>query len=332
MKGRLQSIPLEAIQTDPKLQNRNVGMQKFKEHSDAKRYKDHINQLTRSIKAVGLKEPLKVVAAEEGCRYELAPGADRSHPVPVRYWLVDGHHRLEALKKVGQKETLVEVLPGLGFADAQDASRLANQQIVQSLSPLERTENAWSAFHLERDTYRKMSLKEASQLLGVSEATIKRFRDVVRQEGVAAGKIDPNASRDKVEQQLQSFWSLKRTWGRLSVITWGQYHLSRKEPSKRTSGAARKRLIKIGIIQYLFAEEGRFDPKDVTEALEELGQEAGRLDAAAYLEEKYKPKISQPTAAYEDDLGDDFDHDQMIAEVVKMNSKRYSTGPDERST
>jgi len=332
MKGRLQSIPLEAIQTDPKLQNRNVGMQKFKEHSDAKRYKDHINQLFRSIKAVGLKEPLKVVAAEEGCGYELAPGADQSHPVPVRYWLVDGHHRLDALKKAGKSEALVEVLPGLGFADAQDASRLANQQIVQSLSLLERTENAWSAFNQERATYRKMGLKEATQALGVSKATIKRFRDAVRQEGVAAGKIDPNAPRDKVEQQLQSYWSLKRTWGRLSIITWRQYQLSRKEPSKRTSGAARKHLIKMAIVQLLFAEEGRFDPKDATEALEELGLEAGRPDASAYLEEKFKPKVSQPTAAYEDDLDDDVDYDGMNAEIAKMNQERYSTGPNESST
>ena len=332
MKGRLLSIPLEVIQTDPKLQNRNVGMQKFKEHSDAKRYKDHVNQLARNIKAVGLKEPLKVVAAEEGCRYELAPGADRPHPVPVRYWLVDGHHRLDALKKADKSEALVEVLPGFGFADAQDASRLANQQIVQSLSSLERTENAWSAFNQERDTYRKMGLKEAIQLLGVSEATIKRFRDEVRKEGAAADKIDPKASRDKVERQLQSYWSLKRTWGRLSVITWRQYQMSRKEPSKRTSGAARKRLIKMGIIQFLFAEEGRFDLKDMTEALEELGQEAGRPDAAAYLEEKYKPRISQPTSAYEDELGDDVDYDRLNAEITKMNNERYSTGPNESST
>ena len=36
------SIALSAIKTHPSLQNRNTGMQKYKEHSDAKRYKDHI--------------------------------------------------------------------------------------------------------------------------------------------------------------------------------------------------------------------------------------------------------------------------------------------------
>lgn len=84
MTGRHQSIPLDAILTNPKLQNRNVGMQKYKEHSDAKRYKDHVNQLTRSIKATGQQVPLSVVAAEEGGSYELAPGADQSHHVPTR--------------------------------------------------------------------------------------------------------------------------------------------------------------------------------------------------------------------------------------------------------
>jgi ParB-like chromosome segregation protein Spo0J len=317
------SIALDAIQTDPKLQNRNTGMQKYKEHSDAKRYNDHINQLTRSIRAHGQQEPIKVVAAEEGGRWELAPGADKPHHIPTKYWLVDGHHRLEALKKMGATEARAEVLPGLGFAEALDASRLSNQQVIQALSNLERTENAWSAFNLERDTFRKLPVKEAAERLMVSPATIKRFRNAVRKEGIEAGKIDPDATRDKLEQQLQAYWNRKRTWERLGILTWGMFKERRQEPSKRTSGAARKHLIKMAVIQALLGEDGRYDAKDIAEALEELGKEAERPDAIAYLEDKYKPKVHQPTDTDdEEDMGDVVDFLQLSKEVARMHAQQ----------
>jgi ParB-like chromosome segregation protein Spo0J len=328
MTERLRSVPLDAIQTDPQLQNRNVGMQKYKEHSDAKRYKEHINLLRRSIKADGQQVPLKVVAAEEGGSYELAPGADRPHHVPTRFWLVDGHHRLEALGKAGIAVALVEVLPGLGFADALDASRLANQQIVQALSPLERVENAWSAFNQERDTYRKMNVKKAADQLGVSENTVKRFRDAVRQEGINVGKIDRDAPRDKAEQQLQAYWQRKTTWRRLSIITWSQFQKQRQDGGKRTSPAALKHVVKMAVIQALFGEDGRYDPKVIVTALEELGREAGRPDGAAYLEAKYKPKVHQPVTTDDHEaVGGDVDHCQLGVELARMHAEGTSTAP-----
>ena len=322
MTGRPQSIPLGAIMTDHRLQNRNVGMQKYKEHSDAKRYKDHIAHLARDIKARGQQVPLLVVAADEGVRWELPPGADRPCPIFTRYWLVDGHHRLEALRRAGANEVLVEILPGQGIADALDAARRANQQIIQALSPLERTENAWYAMNLERDTYRKLPVKEAAALLDVSENTIKRFRDAVRKEGIAAGKIDPDAPRDKTEQQLQAYWGLKMTCHRFGIITWTQFRQVRKGPATRTSGAARKRIIKMAIIQTLFGEEGRYESKDIMEALAELGREADRPDAAAFLEAKYKPKVYQSTTTDEDEhMEEAFDHCRLGLEGARMHSE-----------
>ncbi len=319
MQGRLQSLPLDAIQTHPQLQNRNVGMQKFKEYSDAKRYKHHVNELARDIKTSGQQTPLTVVAAEEDGSYQLAPGADQAHFVPTRYWLLDGHHRLEALKKIGSEAAQVEVLPGKGFADAMDAARLTNQQVVQSLSPLERTENAWSAFNLERDTFRRMSVKMAAAKLRVSENTIKRFRDAVRQEGIQSAKIDPNAPRDKVEHQLQAYWSRKSTWGRLSIITWHAFKRSRRESNNPTSSGALKHLVKMEIIQKLFGEDGRHDPGVIVAALIELGRDAERQDGAAYLESKYKPKVYQPGTTDDDEAErDQVDHHQLGLEVARM--------------
>lgn len=322
MTGRLQSIPLGAILTNPKLQNRNVGMQKYKEHSDAKRYKEHINQLKRSIKSNGQQEPMKVVAAEEGGTYELAPDADRPHHVPKCFWLVDGHHRLEALKGTGATEALVEILPGLGFADALDASRLANPHTIQPLSAIERIENAWAAVNLERDTYRGMSVKDLAALLGISENTIKRFRDAIRQEGIENGKIDSNAPRDKLEYQLQTYWQRKSTWSRLSVITWSQFKKQRMEPNNRTSGAARRRIIKMGIVQTVFGVDGRYEDKDVADAIRELAQDVGRPDGIAFVLEKYKPKVSQPTSMEDSDtMEHNVDHHQLGMEVARLRAE-----------
>lgn len=326
MTGRLQSIPITAIRINPKLQNRNVGMQKFKEHSDAKRYKDHVNQLTRSIRALGQQVPLSVVPADEGGSYELAPGADQAHFVPKFYWLVDGHHRLEALKKTGSELAKVEVIPGKGFADALDAARLANQQVVQSLSPLERTENAWTALNLERDTYRRMSVKTAAATLSVSENTIKRFRDAVRREGVQSEKIDPSAPRDKVEQQLQAYWNRKSSWGRFSIIAWHVFKRARREVPNPTSAKAEKHRIKMEIAQLLFGEEGRHDLKLVVAALIDMGREAERPDGAAYLESKYKPKIYQPVTTDDDEAeGDHVDYHQLGLEVARMRAQEVES-------
>lgn len=326
MTGRHQSIPLDAIMTDARLQNRNVGMQKFKEHSDAKRYKEHIAQLARDIKGRGQKVPLLVIAADEHVRWELPPGADRPRPIFTHYWLVDGHHRREALLRAGATEALVEILPGQGIADALDAARRANQQIVQALSSLERTENAWYAMNLERDTFRKLLVKEAAAELCVSENTIKRFRDAVRQEGIAAGKINPDAPRDKAEHQLQAYWGRKSTWHRLSIVSWSHYKRARKEPTTRTSGAARKRLIKMAVIQALFGEDGRYETRDIVEALAELGREADRPDGAAFLESKYKPKVYQPTTTDEHEPMDDaVDYRQLGLEVARMRAEEEAS-------
>ncbi|WP_178114841.1 ParB N-terminal domain-containing protein [Pseudomonas saliphila] len=277
-------------------------MQKYKEHSDAKRYKSHIKELQRSIRTAGLQVPLKVVAAEEGGDWKLAPGADRPHFEPGRYWLVDGHHRREALLVEGHQMVAVEILPGLGFEEALDACRLSNGHVIQPMSPDERTENAWSALNQKRDTYRRMELKQAAELLQVSEPTIKRFRKTVRDDGIKAGWIDADASRDKQKLQLQEYWNKPSTLRTLSKVPWRMYKRRLRQGSGTTSDAARRRMIKMAMVQYGFGTDGRFRPEDLVAAWVELGKEADRADAHQYLLDKYKPKISQPK---EDDDDDD---------------------------
>lgn len=299
-------IRLDAIITDKRLQNRNVGMQKFKEHGDGKRYKGHVADLRRSIRAKGQQVPLRVIAAEEDCVWKLADGADKAHAEPTKYLLVDGHHRLEALQKEGILEAAVVVLPGLGLLDALDACRLSNQDVIQGMSPDERTENAWSAMNQQRDTYRRLPIHELVQILGVSESTIKRFRSAIRQDGIEEGKINPQASRDNAELQLQDYWNRKAK-GHLELITWRMHKRGRRKPAGPSSAAANRHRIKMAVVQLLLGTDGEYELDDVIVALEELGADAQRPKAAEYLMKRYKPKISQP-------VNNDYDDEEILPE------------------
>ncbi|UUD65724.1 ParB N-terminal domain-containing protein [Pseudomonas seleniipraecipitans] len=258
-------ISLDSVVTDKRLQNRNVGMQKFEEHNDGKRYKAHVADLRRSIRSKGQKTPIHVVAAE--CDWILAEGADKPHSVPTKFFLVDGHHRMEALHKEGAAQVLARILPGLGFLDALDACRLSNQDVVQGMSQDERTENAWSAMNQARNTYRRLPIGEVASLLGASESTIKRFRSAIRQDGIEAGKIDPDASRDKAELQLQDYWDRMAKRG-LQCITWRMHKQGRRKPASQSSAAATRHKIKMAVIQALLGTDGMYDPDDVVRALE----------------------------------------------------------------
>lgn len=321
------TIELDAIVTDKRLQNRNVGMQKFKEHSDGKRYKRHVADLRRSIRSKGQLNPLLVVASDEGCKWALADGADRSHPNPSKFLLVDGHHRLEALQREGIPTALVTVLPGLGFLDALDACRLSNPDIVQSMSFDERTENAWSAMNQERDTYRRMGVKEAVDILGVSESTIKRFRSAVRQDGIDAGKIDPKASKEKIDMQLMAYWA--RVAKSLAVVSWRLHKQNRRKPSSPSSAAAMRHRIKMAIVQTVLGTDGEYDLADVLQALIELGETAGRPNAMEHLTKKFKPKVSQPLVDDDNDGDsmDDLEYAEMQDAVAALNAQRHAPPP-----
>lgn len=319
------TIALDAIVTDKRLQNRNVGMQKFKEYSDGKRYKGHIADLSRSMRTKGQLTPLLVVASDEGCQWALAEGADRAHPVPSKFFLVDGHHRLEALQRVGIPTALVTVLPGLGFLDALDACRLSNQDIVQGMSPDERTENAWSAMNQERDTYRRLAVTEAAEVLGVSGSTIKRFRAAVRQDGIDAGKIDTNASKEKIDMQLLAYWG-RAARKHLAVVSWRTHKQARRKPSSPASAAAMRHKIKMAVVQTVLGTDGEYDPTDVLRALVELGEHAQRPNAIEYLINKFKPKISQPVLGddNDDDGMEDLEYARLQDAVAALNTQRYA--------
>ena len=326
------TIALDAIVTDKRLQNRNVGMQKFKEHGDGKRYKGHIADLSRSIRTKGQRTPLLVVASDEGCAWDLAEGADKAHPVPSKFFLVDGHHRLEALQRQGIPTALVTVLPGLGFLDALDACRLSNQDIVQGMSLDERTENAWSAMNQERDTYRRLTVKEAAEVLGVSESTIKRFRAAVRQDGIDAGKIDAKASKEKIDRQLLVYWG-RTARKHLAVVSWRVHKQARRKPSSPSSAAAMRHRIKMAVVQTVLGIDGEYDPADVLQALVELGEHAQRPNALEYLTKKFKPKVSQPAVDDDNDGADmdDLEYAQMQDAVAALNAQRYA-GPQADTT
>lgn len=296
-RAAITELPITALLTDKKLQMRNVGMQKVRDDDDAKRYRFHIKDLARSIEREGQRTPIRVVADNgDGLTYELAPGADTSHPVATEFWVVDGHHRLEAMRELGLESVKVTVLEGLGFDDALVESKLSNRDIVQGISRLERTENAWSALNIKRDRYRAMPVKEAAGQLCISTATLKRMRQAIRDEAIEVGAIDESLPRPEQERQFMKFWGRKSILHRYSLITWAMHSKGRRAMTE-PSVSAKVFLLKVAITQSAFGDEGRFSSDEIRRALTELGEEAQK-HGVSHLNEKYKPHV---THSYGDD-------------------------------
>lgn len=297
-RAAITELPLNALRTDQRLQMRNVGMQKVRDDNDTKRYRAHIKDLKRSIEREGQRTPIMVVADnKEGLTYHLAPGADLAHPLVSRFWVVDGHHRLEAIRELKLEAVKVEVLEGLGFEAALVASKLSNQDIIQGISRHERTENAWSALNLSSDLYRTMPVKESARVLNVGEATIKRMRQSIREEALERGAVDESLPRPEQERQFLAYWNRPAVTYRYSLVTWAMHSKGRRDGGELSSGAQVYRL-KMSVVQTAFGVSGRFSDEEVRRALMELGDEV-KKHGVSHLDQKYKPHV---TPLEEEDL------------------------------
>lgn len=291
-RAAITELPLSALKTSQKLQMRNVGMQKVRDDNDAKRYRAHIKDLMRSIEREGQQTPIKVVADDkEGLTYQLARGADRADPVASYFWVVDGHHRLEAIQELGWETIKVIVLEGLGFDCALAESKLSNRDIIQGITRLERTENAWSALNLESDRYRSMPVSESARVLCVGEATIKRMRQAIRGEALEHGAIDEKLARPEQEKQFLEYWGRPSVTSRYSLITWAMHSKGRRE-RRELSDAAQIHRLKVSMVQTAFGVDGQFNDDDVRRAFMDLGEEAEK-HGVSHLTQKYKPHVTQ---------------------------------------
>lgn len=190
MTERLQSIPLEAIQTHPTLQNRNTTTCMRRRRHEAEQRVDHIARLAQSIAATGLEKPLQVVAMNE-------QEADRTGK---RFLLVGGHHRLEAVKLLGHLEVAVTLLEGRGLQDARQHSYRQNAELYRQLEDDQRINNAWRAINDPGfDTFRTLTNKEAADMFNINTRTVDRMKEVRRRWAASEQNVDYEVERSKAK-------------------------------------------------------------------------------------------------------------------------------------
>ncbi|WP_415886008.1 ParB/RepB/Spo0J family partition protein [Neptuniibacter sp. QD37_6] len=178
-------VPLSSITTHDELQNRSTRAEGIREDREVKKLQDHINALKRDIKAHGQQTPVKVVS--DG----------------TTHWLVDGYHRYAAMKQLGADTIKAEVMEGT-FETAFEQSMMANRQIIQSLTPKQRVQNAWRAIiNPHTGYYRKLLISKGQRALarfiGVSESTIRSMRQQLKE--WARDEIEAMHSNEFVDEE-----------------------------------------------------------------------------------------------------------------------------------
>mgnify|MGYP000162147705 CR=1 FL=1 len=164
---QITEIPVEQITIHKLLQNRCTAAEGIREDKEVKKLNQHIKDLARSIKHNGQQTPARVI--HDG----------------LKYYLVDGHHRLAAIKEAGIENIKVEVSKG-DFSEAAAQSFLANRQVMQPLTSKQRTQNAWHALITPHTTnFRDMLINQGQRAvakqLNVSEGTIRSMRAALLQ-------------------------------------------------------------------------------------------------------------------------------------------------------
>ena len=194
MTERLRSVPLDAIDTHTTLQNRNTTADMRRQRREAEQRVDHIARLQQSIAAKGLEKPLEVVAMAD---HEAAHTGKR-------FWLVGGHHRLEAIKLLGHQEVVITLLDGQGLQAARQHSYRQNGELFRQLEDDQRIDNAWRAINDPSfSTFRDMTNKELADTFNVNSRTVDRVRELRRRWAAREQGIDYEAERSKAKENGQ---------------------------------------------------------------------------------------------------------------------------------
>lgn len=232
MKERLQSIPLAAIKCHPTLQNRNSTADMRRRRHEAEQRVDHIARLQQNIAANGLEKPLEVVAMAE----------HESAKTGQRFWLVGGHHRLEAIKLLGHQEVAITLLEGQGLQVARQHSYRQNAELFRQLEDDQRIDNVWRAINDPGfDTFRAMTNKELADMFNINTRTVDRIREVRRRWAASERGIDYEVERSKARaggqlgirafnQELDDYCSE----GIMELFTW-DYGMLRRELGRGAS-------------------------------------------------------------------------------------------------
>lgn len=193
-KPHTRKVPLSEIKTHPSLQNRvetelDVG---------------HVDELVTSIKASGLKDPLIVF------------------DVGGVFFLVSGHHRYEALKRINEEDRRASrsaralVYSGT-MSDAVEFAHGRNLKPTKALNARERAQAAYTAMlRSETPRFRTACKRKVGPELGVSPGTIHNMR-------AALSELCQRTYRDtdywkkhpdKVSATFPRWWQVRLAFGR----------------------------------------------------------------------------------------------------------------------
>ena len=191
-----EEIYISQIKLSPIYQNRDPKAELDKAGSE-RRLKEHVRDLANDLKANGLRNPVTIFL------------------IKGKYYLVGGHHRLEAAKKLEWSTIEAYVTRGTK-EEAVIASYQENLIPDKPLSSKERTQNAWSALTSnETAHYRSIassSGRDAGVVLGVSEAVIRQMRNALNELAKKAlnrrGLFDVGEPIEKsyTKEELMKWW------------------------------------------------------------------------------------------------------------------------------
>ena len=150
MTGRLQSIPLDAILANTRLQNRNTNSPCVQHRLPlTPATLEHLESLRAAIKRGEYLPPISIVKAE--------------NDKPGQFYLVDGFHRWWAHRDCNQETIEATILEGQGFIDALVASGGVNLKHGLRLEEDQKIENAWRCLNLPTNEPRGSSSRFGSQ-------------------------------------------------------------------------------------------------------------------------------------------------------------------------
>lgn len=160
--GKIKEIPINKLEVIPDVfQPRFVG-----DDPEGVQSKDHVFALTKRLQREGSLDPLLVL------------------PVGDRAIVIDGHHRLEAYKKVKLGKVKAHIFDGNAHA-AKLASATENQKARLQMSGQERTQSAWNLVKAglisESPTRWVYSENQIIQATNASDGTIKSMRTIFKQ-------------------------------------------------------------------------------------------------------------------------------------------------------
>lgn len=185
------SLDAKSIKVDDRLQNRRprevIGRDADKE------FKRHVKSLVIAIKRDKQQEPVLVVWDGE------------------TYWLIDGHHRLTAISKLRRKVKATVIKAS--FEEARDiVLNCINRDVKVTLDGAERTALAFEAFIADTRHgvgLRDMPERAAADDLGVSRATVQRFKRVI----VALHKSTSYSMDKKIAPEMLELSQRFKHWG-----------------------------------------------------------------------------------------------------------------------